>query len=298
MIVLRSKRLRVELPEPGEAPNDTHRFDRAGYVSDVVLDGHIHFCASEPRNLSHPSSGGRGLCSEFKGDWAREVEVGSYFLKPGVGLLCKEDDRDYLLHRKYREIVPFPVTFRAEESTAEFTVEQDARDGYALRIIRRVEVWDDRIDMRTELYNAGSRALRMVEYCHNFISIDGMALSEGYRWESPQFVQEPGAAVTDPQGRRVPANRIEHGFRFEQTRETAFGFRIAPEALLPGEGFDWRLRNDDARAFVEVHESFLPEGIQIWCSDHIVCPEVFYPIHAAPGETCRWARQYRFGSYE
>ena len=34
MITLKSNRLRVRIAEPGEAPNQTHRFDRAGFISE------------------------------------------------------------------------------------------------------------------------------------------------------------------------------------------------------------------------------------------------------------------------
>ncbi|MGT2910485.1 hypothetical protein ACVR1I_02080 [Streptococcus cameli] len=53
MILLSNERLRVEIAEPGERPNDTLRFDRAGFISDVTLDGDTHFGANEPMNLRH-----------------------------------------------------------------------------------------------------------------------------------------------------------------------------------------------------------------------------------------------------
>ncbi|MGQ7408281.1 hypothetical protein [Streptococcus suis] len=61
MIYLTNHRLRVEIAEPGERPNDTFRFDRAGFISNVILDGDTHFCANEPMNLRHLSSG-RTVC--------------------------------------------------------------------------------------------------------------------------------------------------------------------------------------------------------------------------------------------
>lgn len=294
MISLRSERLRVELPEPGECPNNTHRFDSAGFVSEVILDGSVRFCASEPRNLSHPCSGGRGLCSEFKSDRANEVNVGMLFPKFGVGLIRKEDGRDYVFHRRYKEIIPYPVKITADKSFAEFVTEPIECNGCAVRTVRRVEVEDASLTIRTEMCNAGVRSIDLLEYCHNFISIDGMALSDSYRWESPQLVQKTDCPVTDAQGVEVPVRRIENGFRFARTDATAFGFWVDMRDVAGGDCFDWRLTNDAARAFVEVHESFLPQGIQIWSSDHMICPEVFKHICAAPGESCVWTRRYRF----
>ena len=100
MITLSSDRLRVELAEPGVSPNNKTRFDRAGYISDVILDGGIYFAASEPRNLVHPCSGGRGFCNEFRFDASAEAAIGEYFPKLGVGLIRKEEDKKYIFHRK------------------------------------------------------------------------------------------------------------------------------------------------------------------------------------------------------
>ena len=60
---IQSELLTVELTSPGSAPNDNFRFDRTGYITEVVLKDGTRFAASEPRNLSHPSSNGRGFCS-------------------------------------------------------------------------------------------------------------------------------------------------------------------------------------------------------------------------------------------
>lgn len=61
-----------------------------------------------------------------------------------------------------------------------------------------------------------------------------------------------------------------------------------------GECFDWRLTNDAAHAFVEVYESFFPQCVQTWSSDHMICQEVFKRIYATPGESRKWTRSYRF----
>lgn len=86
-----------------------------------------------------------------------------------------------------------------------------------------------------------------------------MALSDSYRWESPQLVQETDCPVTDAQGVGVPVRRNENGFRFARTETTAFGFWIDMQNVTGGKCFDWRLTNDAAHAFVEVYESFFPQ---------------------------------------
>ena len=284
MITLKSNRLRVRIAEPGEAPNQTHRFDRAGFISEIQLDDRISFCASEPENLSHPCTGGHGLCCEFKTDAGGECAVGEYFPKLGVGLIRKEDDCDYVFHRRYRDVIPFSTAFSANESAATFTTQPLPCRGYAVRTVRRIEVEENRLTLHAELTNTGDRTVIAAEYCHNFISIGGLPLSSAYCWESPQLNSPP----TDP---ALPVQATEHGFRFAETNRTAFAFRL--DFLRPPE-LDWRLSNAIAGASVCAHESFMPDGIQIWSSGHMICPEVFHNMQVAPGETHGWSRTYRF----
>ena len=64
-MVLNSDRLKVEIAEPGIFPADTSRFDWCGFITSINLDGAHEFCAAEPTNLVHPSTGGIGLCNEY-----------------------------------------------------------------------------------------------------------------------------------------------------------------------------------------------------------------------------------------
>lgn len=79
-ISLSSDRLKVEIALPGQEPNTTNRFDRAGFITQVTLDGRYKFCTREPDNLAHPCSGGIGLCSEYQTD----APPGKLKLVPGL----------------------------------------------------------------------------------------------------------------------------------------------------------------------------------------------------------------------
>ena len=120
MIVLKSDRLLVEIDEPGEGRNNTVRFDRAGYITRVQLDGQHEFCTVEPDNLSHPCSGGAGLCSEIKNTLWAETPVGGKSPKFGIGLLTKPDEGHYLFYGKY-ETEHFPMYIESDGRTAVFT---------------------------------------------------------------------------------------------------------------------------------------------------------------------------------
>ena len=133
MITLKSNCLRVEIAQPGEHPNDGVRFDRAGFITEVVLNNERQFCANEPKNLVHPSTGGRGLCCEQMLDLSNQVSAGEQYPKFGVGLILKETDEPYVFYKKY-QIDYFPVEYTATETTVEFKTDAIPCMGYAVTI--------------------------------------------------------------------------------------------------------------------------------------------------------------------
>ena len=115
MITLDNGILRIEITLPDEHPNDGVRFDRAGFISEVTLNNAIHFAANEPKNLSHPTSYGRGFCCEFKLDLCNEAQVGERYPKLGVGLIKKEKDDPYLFYEKY-VVEHYPVSWKRRKT--------------------------------------------------------------------------------------------------------------------------------------------------------------------------------------
>lgn len=295
MIYLNTDRLRVEICEPHESPNDTFRFDRAGFISEVTLDGHSRFCAEEPNNLSHPSSGGRGFCSEIQCDVSAEAAVGEYFPKFGIGLLKKTDEEPYCFHKKY-EARLFPVTVKHTETTAEFRTEAVTCMGYALEESRTIEVKDNQLKLTVCLTNTGTKAVHIREYCHNFISICGMALGNAYYLELPDIKDIPDGLLKSGAG---TDNYIGAGQGLQISRyadEPSMLF-LPKEKINSDKAFRWKLSNRAAGACVSCEEGFVPSELNVWSVDHMISPEVFYEADLKPGETASWSRKHTFEKY-
>lgn len=298
MFMLNSDRLRVEIAEPGEAPNDKTRFDRAAYISDVVLDGGMHFGASEPRNLIHPTSGGRGFCSELRYDVSRNAGIGEFFPKFGVGLIRKEADEKYIFHKTYQEICPFAVDYRHTDREALFVMDPAPCMGYAMKTVRRVSVEGNKMTLETETENTGEKDLFMEDFCHNFISIDGMAVGSDYELDMPCIPDLGHERLVNRRGFSGVMRGNGRGLTFCEF--TAIDTDIAIdcgkiEKIIP---FIWKMRHKGAKAFVECKEYFVPAKIAIWGVDHMLCPEITHRFSLKPGERCRWKRVWRFDIYE
>lgn len=138
MLTLTTDRLRVEISEPGECPNNGFRFDRAAYISEVVLDSERHFCANEPKNLIHPSSSGRGLCCEYGADYSNNVSEGKFYPKLGVGLIKKH--APYCFYEKYKDVEEFPIDILQTSNSIEFKTHAIECAGYAMNATKKLTI--------------------------------------------------------------------------------------------------------------------------------------------------------------
>jgi len=298
MITLKSNRLRVEIAESGEAPNTGFRFDRAGFITDIILDGSTWFCASEPQNLVHRSSGGRGLCSEYQCDVSGEAQIGGYFPKFGVGLIRKEADEKYFFHKQYADVKPFPVHIQAAPDNAIFTTRGETCLGYALSCCKTIKVYENCLRMELEVKNTGDKDIEINEYCHNFLSIAGMAIGPDYSLEFPTLRQKNTVkeALTGRQGEKLSIMGDGRNFIFSAFNAKASQFQVDINGADPGSPFSWKLVNSAAKASAEETDDFMPAKVSVWAIDHIVSPEIFIHFVVGPGESKKWTRVWKFNA--
>lgn len=292
---IQTDRLTVEIAEPGKAPADTFRFDRCGNVSDVVLDGRMHFLASEPNNLSHPSSGGRGLACEFGFDVSEDTPDGERYPKFGVGLILKENGKKYRFTGKDFDIQFFPTSYELNKDNVVFTTEPLACNGYAVRQTRVLKVEGTTLTTEATWENVGEKEITTSEYCHNFISIDGMAVGSDYRLHIPALRDLGTERLRGRRGAYGSLRGDGKGLTFAEysaiASDTQFLAEDFEEQLVP---FPWELKHLGAKACVQGRLSFMPEKIVVWTVDHMVCPEIFHVFTVKPGESYTWCRSWTF----
>jgi len=305
MYILQSDRLRVDVSEPGVPPNTTTRFDRAGFVEEVVLDGIHRFCASEPRNLSHVSSGGRGICNEYKSDADVEAAVGDYFMKPGIGLLLKEADGPYRFMNAYK-VKPFSIDVTQEGGSILFVTQPEPCGGYALRQEKRLTVDGNRLEMRIKLENAGEKDFVGEEYCHNFISVNCMTLGPNYTLEFPDG-KDRGYFPAEGEMLAI-GNKFTFSGPLQRARMftmEAGEFTPKPREKsrflckdIPWNEFEWIFKNDAEGAGAHVYEQINLSRVVLWAANHMLSTESFHSIRLAPGESDVWTRTWVFETYK
>lgn len=292
--MLESDRLRVEIADPEEVHNLATRFDATGYITEVTLDGAVRFCGSEPGNLGVPSSGGRGLCSEYRFDCIQETKAGDYFPKFGVGLLRRDEGEDHFNH--FKKYVCRPFDYTLEKHTGDmvsFRTSPKECLGYAAETIRTISVKENVLTMEISLINVGERDIVLKEYCHNFLSLDGMAVTGAYRLSLPQ-VHNLDAIINRKQISR-------EFFMTEKGCVRAKGYKPHPaifdyqaediDSVIP---FCWELRHEENNVSVKGTEYFVPCEGCVWVADHLFCPEINIGISVAPNASYSWKREWKW----
>ena len=290
MLKIASRRLEIEIPLPGESPNDTCRFDRAGFISSIILDGKHSFCAAEPTNLVHPTSGGLGLCNEFKFDAAcDEADAGEMFPKFGIGLFVKPDDKPFCFFHRY-DAKPFSIEYEHKPDSVVFNTEPMPCLGYALKHTKTITVNDNLLKMRVIIENTGEKTVAMQEYCHNFLTIDRLPLGPAYRVDIPGLSDRGTEILTGT----IKGNG--NGYAFSDYNSRAALVEAAEAELSDTVPFTWKMSNSDSPAFIEVTEYFKPVSLAMWAIDHIISLEVFKGITLKPGQMQEWTRTWLFDS--
>lgn len=293
MITLKSNRLRVEVALPGHMPNTTTRFNRAGFISEVILDEDFRFCASEPRNLNHETSGGRGLCCEYTADLSGDCQDGTHYPKLGVGLIPIEHT-PYHFWGRYEGIDAFEVEWGATDDQIMFRTIAKPCEGYAVEEVKIVTVKNNQIFMETQIMNVGTKAIDTEEYCHNFLSLDGMALGRDYELMLPIIKQQPRRRLMNCNDERGCFCGIPGGVGFCEMAAVASMLIFPDEEINKEINASWTMYHHGAGISVSEEDSFPASWVGIWATDHILSPEIKHRISIKPGEKDTFTRCWTF----
>lgn len=314
--LLQNNRLTVEIATPGVLYRGT-RFDWTALITQVTLD-HIHtYCTVESLKPGE-GSGGIGLCNEFGIDLPigyMDAAPGDSFPKLGVGLLKKPDAGEYSFMRPYEITQPFQVNIDKTDDSAVFTVNPIDCRGYAVKLVKKLFLDQNRLLIEYSLENTGSQPILTNEYCHNFLAIDQRPVSQDYILEFPYPVQleNLGSQFTrmlPPFLRKLPASwqeslasllirkRISNLFFKAKTvgfkKPPAAPFYFRPVGFSKTDQFQWELRQHQSKVGIREYSDFEPIRIAVWGASHVISAEVFIAVELKPGENKNWTRTYEF----
>jgi hypothetical protein len=292
------------------------RFDWAGFITQVTLDGNHTFCVPEDSNPT-AGTGGIGLCNEFGNEKTigfEDARPGDSFVKPGIGLLTRPDDARYNFFHDYEIAQPFPIKVESGANQARFVVEPVDCRGYAVRETKTVSVEENCLQIASLLENTGSRAIATHEYYHNFIGIDRQPVGpdyhlrfpypvrfekmhESYRGFLPPLLQKiTPSFILEWQVKRMLSHDIlsvqGKDIRWKGTPQKAFFCR--PVGFFKTDQPQWELVLESTGVGMRELDDFTPARVALWGVTHVVSAEVYTDINLKPGQSYAWTRRYEF----
>jgi hypothetical protein len=304
--------LRVKLfpPDAKSGFYRATRFDWSGMIEGVEYGGHKFygrwFQGTDPAVkdfeyrgadiIAGPNTSATGPAEEFntagKGLGFDEAKVGGTFLKIGVGVLRRPDERDYDHFRLYEIVDPGKWANRIGRDSVESTQRvNDPASGYGYEYRKTVRLVGKGAEMEiTHTFrNTGKKPISSQVYNHNFLVIDGQAPGPDFTISVPFEIRSerpPDAALAGIRGKQIVYRKTLEGRDRVMTAIQGFG---------PGASdYDIQVVNTKTGAGVRVTADRPLVNLMLWSIRAVMSVEPFVEFSVKPGESYNWTLRYRY----
>jgi len=303
-------RVRLYLPDAANGFYRATRFDWSGMIDTVEYGGHKFygrwFQGVDPKVndfeyrgadiIAGPNTAATGPAEEFNtGNKALgfdEAKPGGTFLKIGVGVLRRPDERDYDHFRLYDVVDPGKWTHRVARDSAEFTQQvNDAASGYGYEYRKTVRLAANspELEIAHTFRNTGKKPISSRVYNHNFLVIDGQAPGPDFTISVPFEIRSPrppDAALAEIRGKQIVYRKALGGEDRVMTSMEGFG----PQSS----DYDVQVVNTKTGAGVRVTADRPLASLMLWSIRAVMSVEPFVEFSVKPGETYTWTLKYRY----
>lgn len=300
----------LSLPNPQKGFYRGTRFDWSGVVSSLSYKGHNYvspwYQASDPAVLDFEYRGDQivtGPCSTMVGfpeefltipnktafGW-EDAKVGGTFVKIGVGVLRKPDDKPYDHARMYPIVDGGKWTVKRKADSVEFTqTVTDAASGYGYVYTKRVSLTPGKAQMTIAhtLRNTGSKPIQGEVYDHNFTRWDDEAPNPDY---TMSFVFD--AKVDQPLG-NMPVVVTSRAATFPRALVDRDSVRVAPAGYsTEARDYDFRFENKKLGIGLRASADRPLAHFTIWGIRTVFAIEPFIGLNIPPGSEFSWKLSY------
>jgi hypothetical protein len=221
-----------------------------------------------------------------------ESGVNGIFLKVGVGMLRKPDDKPYAPF-KYYEITN-AGKWKTEDGKDYVSFVQELTDelGYAYSYTKTVRLTNGKPELVLEhsLKNTGKKTIEANVFNHNFFMIDKEPTGPGIKIKFPYSIAGTG--------RGLDTLATINGKEINYIKELAPGNSIYIGDLTgyrkDAKDYDIRIENQKTGAGVRITADQPFERLVYWSSSTTYCPEPYIHIKAEPGKEFKWKIFYEF----
>jgi hypothetical protein len=287
------------------------RFDWSGVVACVAVKGHKFFGEWFAKYDPLKNDSITGPVEEFRTDNGvmghypptsplttihteaigyNEAKPGETFLKPGVGMLRKVDDRPYASGSLYPIVDGGTWTTKKTRSSISFQQVLNGQNGYGYIYTKTLSLDANGMGMTLHhtLKNTGTKVIDTKVYDHDFFVFDDKPAEPGMvvRFKFPPRPVDPMTDMVQIEGNEIQFQRAV------KPRESINAYIVG----YSDRSSDYDITAEDTNRKIGVEQtSDSPiSRILFWTNGTAVCPEVYLHVPAAPGKMSQWMIHYRF----
>jgi hypothetical protein len=300
----------VFLPDASRGFYRGTRFDWSGVIGGLEYAGHDYYpqwfqrCEPSVHDFIYDGSDiVAGPCTAITGPAEEfvskagglgfdQAKSGGTFVKIGVGVLRKPDDKKYDPYRLY----PIPDggkwTISRRPDAIEFRHEvADPLTGYAYEYLKTVSVAGDKPQMVLDhrLRNTGKRVIQTSVYNHNFLYLDRQSPSPDFVITLPFDIrtsQTPAGSLAQMRENQITFSKTLTGK--DRVYLDLQGFGAAPN------DYDLRVENRRLVAGVRITADRPLAKAALWAIRAPLSMEPFIDMNIEPGKDFTWKIRYEF----
>ncbi len=282
---------KIYLPDTKEGYYRGTRFDWSGNMPSLKFAGHEFFGQWFTEYSPEIHDVIMGPVEEFTSPDYQIVKPGENFMKIGVGVLTKPDDKPYTFARVYPVVDHGKWNVKTKADEVIFSHELTS-GSYSYKYEKTVQLIKGKPELVLihTLKNTGSKAIETSVYDHNFFLMDNQPVGPGYSITVPWKIIGTGQGIGELA--EIKENQILF-LRVVKNGENVFCSPL--EGFGPtANDYDFRIENKIAGTGVHITCDQPVQKLNFWCCYTTLCPEPYIGVKVEPGKEFTWKIRYEF----
>lgn len=283
---------KLYLPDAQSGYYQSTRFDWSGVIASLDYKGHSYFGEWFKKHDPKRHDGITGPVNEFDAIGYESAKPGDKFLKIGVGVLLRADEKPYSSYVLYEIVNQGVWKINKNKDRVEFTQQltDESGYGYLYRKTVRLEKGKPELTLDHSLKNTGSLKIDGNVYNHNFFVIDKQLIGPSIKIKFPFEVAGTGRGFGEVG--EIRGKEIKYLREFKKNESMYIG--VVTGFGKDAKDNDFRIENHKSGAGVRITGDKPISRMVFWSSSTTSCPEPYIKITLNPGETMHWKTMYEF----
>jgi len=267
------------------------RFDWSGLIASLDYAGHTYIDQWFDKYDPYVHESVLGPMQEFESIDFNSTAVGNPFLKVGVGILTRIDERNYSISKYYTPVDLGKWDVKTGKNFVEFTQILESQIGYSYVYTKTVTLTKGKpeLKMTHSLKNTGKKTISTDVYNHNFFIIDnelaGPNIQTVFNFNPVGTGRGLGDIVEFQGNKLVYLQELTRG---DVMIQSINGYGPTPD------DYEFRLENLKTKTGIRVQCDRPLSRLRYWSRNTTYCPEPYIAVFAEPGKEFTWEYTYTF----